>query len=64
MDIFATVTDRIIAEAESGIIPWNRPWTGVSEGAIPASNGKPYSLINRTLARQARRVSHLQAMQG
>lgn len=49
MDIFAAVTDRIIAELESGIIPWNRPWTGVSEGAIRRSNGKPYSLINQLL---------------
>ena len=49
MDIYAAVTDRIIAELESGIIPWNRPWTGVSEGAIRRSNGKPYSLINQLL---------------
>lgn len=49
MDIFAAVTDRIIAELESGIIPWNRPWSGVSEGAIRRSNGKPYSLINQLL---------------
>lgn len=49
MDIFAAVTNRIIAELESGIIPWNRPWTGVSEGAIRRSNGKPYSLINQLL---------------
>lgn len=49
MDIFAAVTNRIIAELESGIIPWNRPWSGVSEGAIRRSNGKPYSLINQLL---------------
>ena len=49
MDIYAAVTDRIIAELESGIIPWNRPWSGVSEGAIRRSNGKPYSLINQLL---------------
>ena len=49
MDIYAEVTDRIVAELESGIIPWNRPWTGVSDGAIRRSNGKPYSLINQFL---------------
>lgn len=49
MDIYAAVTDRIIAELESGIIPWNRPWTGVTTGAIRRSNGKPYSLINQML---------------
>ena len=49
MDIYAAVTDRIIAELENGIIPWNRPWTGVVSGAIKRSNGKPYSLINQFL---------------
>lgn len=49
MDIYAEVTDRIIAELENGIIPWDRPWTGVSDGAIRRSNGKPYSLINQLL---------------
>lgn len=49
MDIYAEVTDRIIKELESGIIPWNRPWTGVAVGAIRRSNGKPYSLINQLL---------------
>ena len=24
-DIYETVTDRIIAELESGVIPWDRP---------------------------------------
>ncbi len=49
MDIYAEVTDRIIAALENGIIPWNRPWTGVADGAIRRSNGKPYSLINQLL---------------
>jgi len=49
MDIYAAVTDRIIAELENGIIPWNKPWTGVTTGAIRRSNGKPYSLINQFL---------------
>lgn len=53
MDIYAAVTDRIIAELESGIIPWNRPWTGVTTGAIRRSNGKPYSLINQMLLGKA-----------
>lgn len=48
-DIYETVTDRIIAELESGIIPWDRPWTGVSTGAIRRSDGRPYSLINQML---------------
>ena len=26
MDIYAAVTDRIIAQMEQGIIPWEKPW--------------------------------------
>lgn len=49
MDIYSEVTNRIISELEKGIIPWHRPWTGVTDGAIRRSNGKPYSLINQFL---------------
>lgn len=49
MDIYAAVTDRIIAELESGIIPWDKPWTGISSGAISYSTSKPYSLLNQFL---------------
>lgn len=48
-DIYAAVTDRIIAELESGNIPWQKPWTGVTTGAIKRSDGRPYSLINQIL---------------
>ena len=40
------VTDRLIAEMEKGIIPWNKPWHG-NGGAISHSTGKPYSLLNQ-----------------
>ena len=46
-DIYKEVTDRIIAELEKGIIPWNKPWTGGCDGAISHANGKPYSLLNQ-----------------
>ncbi len=49
MDIFATVTDRIIATLEQGTIPWNKPWTGSSSGCISYSTGRPYSLLNHIL---------------
>lgn len=49
MDIYGAVTDRIIAELESEVIPWERPWVGVTSGAIRRSNGRPYSLINQFL---------------
>ena len=48
MDIYAEITNRIIAELESGIIPWEKPWVGTS-GAISFSTGKPYSLLNQIL---------------
>ena len=49
MDIFATITDRIIAALEQGTIPWHKPWTGGSHGCISYSTGKPYSLLNHLL---------------
>lgn len=47
MNIYQEITDRIIAELENGIIPWNKPWTGVKSGAISYATGKPYSLLNQ-----------------
>ncbi|MBP3653188.1 MAG: DUF1738 domain-containing protein [Clostridia bacterium] len=49
MDIYAEITNRIIAELEKGIIPWEKPWTGVNTGAISHSTGRPYSLINQLM---------------
>lgn len=49
MDIFATITDRIIAALEQGTIPWHKPWTGGNSGCISYSTGKPYSLLNHIL---------------
>lgn len=46
------VTDRIIEQLEKGIIPWRRPWTGVSVadgGAINYVTRRPYSLLNQML---------------
>ena len=43
------VTDRIVAEMEKGIIPWNKPWFGSKTAAISRSTGKPYSLLNQML---------------
>ena len=48
MDIYTAVTDRIIAQMEQGIIPWQKPW--VSNGkAVSHATGKPYSLLNQML---------------
>lgn len=43
------ITDRVTAEMEKGIIPWERPWTGTTSGAISGATGKPYSLLNQIL---------------
>ncbi len=48
-DIYEAVTNRMIEQLESGIIPWERPWTGVTSGAIKHKTGKPYSLINQLM---------------
>ena len=49
MDIYAEITDRIIAELEAGTVPWEKPWTGTRSGAIRRSNGRPYSLLNQMI---------------
>lgn len=48
-DIYEAISDRIIAELEKGIIPWLKPWTGTTSGAIKHTSGKPYSLLNQFL---------------
>ena len=50
-DIFQEVTDRIIAQLESGVIPWVKPWKNdsTSIGAHNAVSGKPYRGINQVL---------------
>nr|MBR4281914.1 DUF1738 domain-containing protein [Clostridia bacterium] len=48
MDIYATVTERIIAQLEQGQIPWQKPWISAGK-AISHATGKPYSLLNQML---------------
>lgn len=51
MNVYQMVTDRIIEELEQGIIPWNKPWTGIKGGAFNRISRKPYSLINQMMLR-------------
>ena len=51
MDIYAAVTDRIIAQLEAGQIPWHKPWIASGQ-AVSRSTGKPYSLLNQLLLGQ------------
>ena len=48
-DIYDMVTDRIIEQLEKGYIPWQKPWTGVHDGAYNRISNKPYSLLNQML---------------
>ena len=49
-DVYARVTDRILADLESGTRPWLRPWASggnTTPGALPLRhNGIPYRGIN------------------
>ena len=53
VDVYQMITDRLIAELESGIIPWSRPWTGGPDGPFSGATGRPYSLLNQMLLRKA-----------
>ena len=53
-DVYAMVTDRIIAELQKGNIPWQKPWFGSpaiykKNAAISGSTGKPYSFLNQLM---------------
>ncbi len=48
MDIYAEITNRIVSEMESGLIPWAKPWVA-SGGCVSYATGKPYSLLNQML---------------
>ena len=52
MDIYAAVTDRIIAQLEAGQIPWHKPWVASGQ-AVSRSTGKPSSLLNQLLLGQS-----------
>lgn len=48
-NVYEMVTERIVAELEKGVIPWEKPWTGVRAGAYNRISKKPYSLINQMM---------------
>lgn len=48
-DIYQTVTDRIVAELETGAAPWVKPWKdlrGAGSGPHNAITRRPYSGVN------------------
>ena len=51
VDLYQSVTDRIITELEAGRLPWVQPWDGQHAACqiglpVNAVSGKPYSGIN------------------
>ncbi|MBQ8617041.1 MAG: DUF1738 domain-containing protein [Clostridia bacterium] len=46
--LYEVITNRIIDELKSGIIPWRKPWIASGQ-AISHVTGKPYSLLNQML---------------
>lgn len=47
--VYEMVTERIIEQLEQGVIPWEKPWTGVREGAFNRISKKSYSLLNQMM---------------
>lgn len=49
-NVYEMVTERVIAELEKRIVPWEKPWTsGNPSGAFNRISKKPYSLLNQIL---------------
>ncbi|MDY4616948.1 MAG: zincin-like metallopeptidase domain-containing protein [Lachnospiraceae bacterium] len=48
-NVYEMVTERIIEQLEQGIIPWEKPWSGVRSGAFNRISKKSYSLLNQMM---------------
>lgn len=47
--VYEMVTERIIEQLEKGVIPWEKPWTGIRSGAFNRISKRSYSLLNQML---------------
>lgn len=47
--VYEMVTNRIIEQLESGVIPWRKTWSGTRNGAYNRVSKKSYSLLNQML---------------
>ena len=47
--VYEMVTERIIEQLEKGVIPWQKPWTGIRPDAYNRVSKKSYSLLNQML---------------
>lgn len=48
-DLYTTVTNKIIAQLEAGVLPWSKPWSAGNAGANARPlrwNGQPYRGVN------------------
>lgn len=52
-NVYEMITERILAQMQKGIIPWNRPWAGPKatgeNAAIGYNSRRAYSLLNQWL---------------
>ena len=62
IDVYQSVTDRIIASLEEGTVPWRKPWVG--GGPRNVENGRFYTGINPFLRLGSLRRSSLGDVQG
>lgn len=48
MNVYESITNKIIAQLEAGVIPWRKEWKVTGEGGLPANflTKKPYRGIN------------------
>lgn len=47
VDVYQTVTDRIVGMLESGTVPWRKPWSDTAGGfPLSMSSRKPYRGVN------------------
>lgn len=47
--VYEMVTERIIEQLEKGVIPWDKPWSGLQSGAFNRISKRSYSLLNQLL---------------
>lgn len=62
--VYEMVTERIIEQLESGIIPWEKPWTGIRSGAYNRISKKSYSLLNQMLLKHDGEYATFKQWQG
>ena len=47
--MYEIITNRIIEQLEQGVIPWEKPWISVTNGAYNRISKHTYSTLNQML---------------